>query len=227
MTVRAPHSSTVRQAVLVSDELGSWSPLDPDEVARLLHGAEVPWWIAGGWAIDLHLGRQTRPHEDVDVLVLRPHLPRLREQLAGWDLHAADPPGTLRPWPVDEELPPGVHDVWCRPAPAADWCLQLMVDDLADGAGGGEGEWVYRRDPRVHRPWRTLSGPASDAQRAVLAPEVQLFHKSADPRTKDEDDFALTVGELDGPRRAWLIEALQLTDTRHPWIGQLQSAASV
>ncbi|MEW1960630.1 amino acid transporter [Kineococcus sp. NPDC059986] len=217
----------------MSNELGSWSPLDADEVARLLGGAEVPWWIAGGWAIDLHLGRQTRPHEDIDVLVLRPHLPQLREQLSEWDLHVADPPGTLRPWPVSEELPSGVHDVWCRPTPGDDWCLQLMIDDLADDhrdEGGDEvsdeRDWVYRRDLRIRRNWRTLSGPASIVQRAVLAPEVQLLYKSADPRAKDEDDFALTAGALDDSRRAWLIQALQLTDTTHPWIVQLRYAAS-
>jgi hypothetical protein len=44
-------------------------------------GVEVPigalrpfsghWWIAGGWAVDLFLGEQTRVHDDVDVAVLR------------------------------------------------------------------------------------------------------------------------------------------------------------
>jgi len=199
--------------------------MDPDEVAHLLSGAGVPWWIAGGWAIDLHLGRRTRQHEDIDVLVLRPHLPRLREQLAGWDLHAADPPGTLRPWLVTEELPRGVHDVWCRPNPDADWCLQLVVDDLVDG-GGGEQEWVYRRDARIHRPWRTLSGPASSPQRGVLAPEVQLLYKSTTPRAKDEADFAQMAVALDSSQRTWLIEALQLSEGMNPWIGQLRAVVS-
>jgi len=200
--------------------------MDPDDVADLLRRADVPWWIAGGWAIDLHLGRRTRQHDDVDVLVLRPHLPRLREQLAGWDLHAADPPGTLRPWPVAEDLPLGVHDIWCRPAPTANWCLQLMVDDLADGGGGGEQEWVYRRDARVRRAWRTLSGPASSPQRGVLTPEVQLLYKSTSPRAKDEADIAHTVGALDSSQRTWLTEALQLTDGTHLWLEQLRAAAS-
>jgi len=199
--------------------------MNPDEVAHLLRRAGVPWWIAGGWAIDLHLGRRTREHEDIDVLVLRPHLPRLREQLAGWDLYAADPPGTLRPWPVTEELPLGVHDIWCRPTPTADWCLQVMVDDLVDGGSGNEPEWVYRRDARVRRAWRTLSGPASSPQRGVLAPDVQLLYKSSTPRAKDEADFAHTVGALNSSQRTWLAEALQLTAATHPWIEQLRALA--
>ncbi len=199
--------------------------MDPDDVVHVLRRAEVPWWIAGGWAIDLHLGRRTRTHEDIDVLVLRPHLPRLREQLAGWDLHAADPPGTLRPWPVTEELPLSVHDIWCRPTPTADWSLQLMVDDLVDDGTGGQQEWVYRRDARIRRAWRTLRGPASNSQRGVLAPEVQLLYKSTGPRAKDEADFRQIAGVLSSSERGWLIGALQLTDAQHPWIGQLRALA--
>ena len=38
--------------------------------------------IAGGWALDLALGRQTRAHEDVDVAVLRSEHEQLREFFA-------------------------------------------------------------------------------------------------------------------------------------------------
>ncbi len=31
----------------------------------------VPWWIAGGWALDLFAGDQSRPHKDLDVGILR------------------------------------------------------------------------------------------------------------------------------------------------------------
>ena len=86
------------------EALGEWEPLSVEAVTELLRGIDARWWIAGGWALDLHLGRQTRPHHDIDVLVLREDLPGVRERLRGWDLHAADPPGAgrLRPWPEDE-----------------------------------------------------------------------------------------------------------------------------
>ena len=32
------------------------------------HGMQV--WVNGGWGIDALLGRQTRPHKDLDVLML-------------------------------------------------------------------------------------------------------------------------------------------------------------
>jgi hypothetical protein len=41
-------------------------------------------------------------HSDLVILVLRRDHALVRDQLRDWDVHAADPPGTLRPWPVGE-----------------------------------------------------------------------------------------------------------------------------
>lgn len=194
-----------------------WAPLPPDALPSLLAGVDAPWWLAGGWAIDAFLGRVTRVHEDTDVLVLRRDLPAFREALSAWDVHAADPPGTLRPWPAGEVLPARVHDVWCRPSPSAPWALQLMVDDTS-----GE-DWVYRRDPRLRRPLGSLSGPASDPSRRVLAPEVQLLQKSKGRRLKDEADFALAAPALSPAARGWLQDALDLVSPGHDWVAALRA----
>ena len=42
------------------DRLDDWAPWTPKEVAERLKDVTVPWYVAGGWAIDLFLGRQTR-----------------------------------------------------------------------------------------------------------------------------------------------------------------------
>lgn len=86
-------------------DLGSWEPLSPREVSAALGGMPRPWWIAGGWAIDLHLGQETRAHADTDVLVLRDDQLEVQRRLVGWDLQAADPPGTLRPWSRERSYP--------------------------------------------------------------------------------------------------------------------------
>src|SRR5436309_9760576 len=54
------------------------------EVARLMRGFPRPWYIAGGWAIDIFLGRETREHDDIDVSVLRNDQAKLRTHLAAW-----------------------------------------------------------------------------------------------------------------------------------------------
>ncbi len=192
-----------------------WSPLAPDALPALLGGVDAPWWLAGGWAVDAFVGRVTRVHEDTDVLVLRRDQAAFRAALAHWDVHAADPPGTLRPWPVGETLPPEVHDVWCRPTPSSPWALQLMIDDT-DGE-----DWVYRRDTRLRRPVSSLAGPASDSARLVLAPEVQLLQKSKGRRPKDEADFATAEPALSLSARAWLRDALDLVSPGHDWAASL------
>ncbi|MGH9027589.1 MAG: nucleotidyltransferase domain-containing protein, partial [Acidimicrobiia bacterium] len=45
--------------------LWAWEPLRPTDLRGLLADLRATWWIAGGWALDLFLGRQTRTHEDL------------------------------------------------------------------------------------------------------------------------------------------------------------------
>lgn len=192
-----------------------WEPMDPAEVTEHLRALSDPWWIAGGWAIDLHLGHQTREHDDTDVLILREHQVALQQALQGWDLHAADPPGSLRPWRTGEILPTHVHDVWCRRTPESPWCLQIMLDRALDGV------WIYRRDERIRRPVDELAGPASDANRRVLAPEIQLLQKSKARRPKDELDFLAVLPSLSATQRGWLAASLAVVSPDHPWLTDL------
>lgn len=174
-----------------------WDPLTPAEVARLFAGAEVPWWIAGGYAIELAAGRPLREHGDIDVLLLRRDQLAAQLVLAGWEWWAADPPGSLRPWLPGEILPPGVHDIWCRQSAADPWRLQLMLDE-SDGD-----DWVSRRDPRVRRGLAEITRRTADGI-PYLAPEVQLFYKAEAPREKDLADFDAALPLLSAEQRAWL-----------------------
>jgi lincosamide nucleotidyltransferase A/C/D/E len=49
---------------------------------RTLADGGVRCWVMGGWGVDALLGRQTRPHKDLDVLVAVDDLVRLHELLA-------------------------------------------------------------------------------------------------------------------------------------------------
>ena len=40
-------------------------------------------WIDGGWGVDALLGEQTRPHEDLDIVIQQHDLPQLRTLLEG------------------------------------------------------------------------------------------------------------------------------------------------
>lgn len=46
--------------------------ISPDELAAIasaLDESGIRWWVTGGWGVDLLLGRQTRPHNDVDIWI--------------------------------------------------------------------------------------------------------------------------------------------------------------
>jgi hypothetical protein len=200
---------------MAGDELGPWDPMRPEEAVAEFGTWTVPWWLAGGWSIDLLLGHQSREHGDLDVLVLRRDQAQVREHLRDWDVHAAGLPEKLRPGPVGETLPPDVHDVWCRRTPSSPWTFQLMIDDT-DGD-----DWLFRRDHRVRRPIGSLTGRASTAAIAVLTPDVQLLYKSKGLREKDIADFRAVVPHLSGAEREWLHTALDLVSPGHTWAAAL------
>ncbi len=62
---------------------------DAIKIYRLLAANDIPIWLTGGWGIDALLGEQTRPHKDLDVLMLLDDVVRLRELLGrdGYQLH--------------------------------------------------------------------------------------------------------------------------------------------
>jgi lincosamide nucleotidyltransferase A/C/D/E len=51
------------------------------EVLGRLDEAGITWWVHGGWGVDALLGRETRPHDDLDLAVDRAHIERLEATL--------------------------------------------------------------------------------------------------------------------------------------------------
>ena len=184
-------------------------------VAELLEGLTVPWWIAGGCAIDLFVGRQLRPHGDTDVLIRRDDQLRLQDHLAGWDLHRATYPG-LEPWGTGEYLAGRYRDIWCRHTPDAAWCLQVMLLDTEDD------HWVFKRDPTIRGPLADLGRVSPDGV-PYLAPEIQLLYKARpETQAKGQIDFEAARPLLDAAPGNWLLAALRKRfPDGHPWITAL------
>jgi len=196
-----------------------WQPWSPQQVAALFARLPAPWWIAGGWAIDLFLGRQTREHEDIDVQILRRDQHVVRAFLDTWDVQAALPPPRDEAWPFrtwhhGEVLDPAIHDIWCRPTPTQPWALQLMIADTRDDW------WLFRRTPAIARALAAVGGISAEGI-PYLAPEIQLLYKAKTPRQKDEADFVETLPALSQERRRWLMTGLTMVHPQHPWLDLL------
>ena len=192
-----------------------WRPLTVPEVAALLRDVAFPWWVAGGYAIELAAGRPVRPHADIDVLLLRRDQLAAHALLAGWDCWVADPPGRLRVWPAGETLPLTAHDIWCRESPHGPWRLQLMLDDARGD------RWVSRRDARVSLPIADIGARTPDGV-PYLRPEIQLYNKARARRPRDEADLAVALPRLSADRRRWLRWAIMTVyGDDHPWLIEL------
>lgn len=194
--------------------MSSGDPFAPvHQVAAVLSDYPKPWFIAGGWAIDLHLGRATRDHEDVDVGILRRDQRDLRAFLAGWDFEKVEE-GRRMPWRQGQWLNLPVHEVRARPPSGAPREIEFLFNEARVD------EWIYRRDARIERP---LSKARLVTRSGIpyMAPGIVLLYKAKDPTPKDRADFEAVRPRLRFTHRLWLRGALETVHPGHPWIARL------
>jgi hypothetical protein len=199
-------------SLVARGERGGWDPLNPNEVAEVMKQAGMPWWVSGGWAIDLCIGHQTRPHDDIDIGVFRSDQQMVQDLFAVCDVAVASH-GRLRPWRAGQRLETPDNDLWIRDRPDGPWRIQVMLND-----GGGD-MWISRRDPTIRVRY-------DDAIRVVngipfLAPHLQLLFKASAPRPKDDADFAAAIGCLTPMERSWLANHIRDLDPGHAWLSRL------
>ena len=193
-------------------------PPEIHAVAAALRDLDAPWAVAGGWALDLALGRVTRAHADVDVALFREDQDALRAALPAWDF-AAVVGGRMTPWERGVRLELPVHEVHARtPTGVPLFALEFLLNER-DGV-----DWAYRRDPSVRLPLARALRPGFGGVR-VLAPEIVLLYKSRAPRPADEADFVAARPLLDAEGRAWLRAALLRARPDHPWAAALAPRA--
>ncbi len=192
-----------------------WDALSPEGVRTLFDGFGAPWWIAGGWAIDLFLGRQTREHGDIDVAVLRGDQQRLQEHLAPWDVHVAHD-GELTPWAAGDWLVAPRWQFWVRRDADAAWAFEVFLEDSCDG------EWLFRRDASIALPLERF-GAVSTEGIPIIAPEIALLYKAATraPEERNAQDFDAAAPALDAGARAWLRGAVGALYPGHAWLPRL------
>ena len=71
--------------------LWEYEEFDAPRLLEVMADFNAPWWVAGGWALDLWMERETRPHQDVDVAILRGDQQKLYRSLSQWELYYAAP----------------------------------------------------------------------------------------------------------------------------------------
>lgn len=181
-----------------------------DEILQLFGTYPRPYWVAGGWALDLYAGRVRREHEDVDVLVLARDLPVVAETF-GEDLLVEDQAtDQTRPWRAGEPLRPGPDVI-------------LLADGVQLLLAASEGDdWVYHRGRgAIRRPLAEVTERAPNGM-PYLAPELVLLFKANGDREKDDADFHDVAGQLEPERARWLRQRLEQRRPDHSWLDTLR-----
>ena len=181
---------------------GRWDPLEPGQVAELLGGSGVRWWVTGGRAA--RIGAAPRRHEDTDVALSRSGLGELREALSGWHLWEANS-GALRPLLPGLPAAEGCEQLWLRRDAEHPWRLDLQLDRSDE-------EWVFKRDTSIRLPWPRAQQTVDGVR--YLRPEIALLYKARLDRPKDRADLAAAA--LDADARAWLAGNLERLG-HHEW----------
>jgi hypothetical protein len=183
-----------------------------DRVAAAMRPVEIWWAVAGGWAIDLWLGHQTRDHHDIEVVARRDDQTAAWDSLHNdWELSCIDPPNDgWRPWRRCEHLePPSFQAKAHGPPLEFDIFLESTSNDT----------WIFRRDGRVQRSIHEVTIVSSGVP--IVDPAVQLLYmaKSEDP--KNQHDFEVARPALEPGSSEWLRSALAVAHPGHRWLAQL------
>lgn len=188
----------------------------PRKVFKLLAGFEKPWFVAGGWAIDLYLKRVTRDHEDIEIAIFRCDQLMLRNYLKGWEFKKVIPEPKMHSelWKEDEWLDLPIHEIHAENKDSDLSHLEILLNESSND------EWRFRRNPNITRPLSVL-GLRSENDIPFLSPEIVLLYKAKNPNPRDEADFKNVLKTLKQEPREWLKQAVQTCYPEHSWIDVL------
>jgi hypothetical protein len=184
-----------------------------DAVAKAMRRFPHPWWVAGGWAVDLFAGRVTREHGDIEIGAFRDTQRALHAHLRQFNLFKAVE-AEFVPWDAGEDIVLPEFQIQATHASLPGGELQVFLDDRVGD------RWICRRNPEITRPVGEVTFAARGVR--ILRPEIQLLFKAKHHELpKNEQDFALVIPLLAVEQRTWLRDVIAATHPGHPWIARL------
>jgi len=189
---------------------------EPLKVFKLLAGFKKHWFVAGGWAIDLFLGKVTREHEDIEIVIFRCDQLTLRDYLKDWEFKKVIPVPKMHTelWKENEWLDLPVHEIHAQNSNSDLPHLEILVNESSGD------EWRFRRNPNITRSISML-GTRSQNGIPFLNPEIILLYKAKNPNPQDEADFKNVRKILGQEPRGWLKQAVKVCYPGHQWLETL------
>ena len=188
---------------------------DVKGVAEVMNDYPKPWFVCGGWAIQLFNPDLPREHESIEIGVFRSDQAELREQLVGWWLEKIGRTETGAgwvEWQTDEQLVLPTHQARAiNPLSNAPEEFAIFLSE------GTPGQWQSRRHPGLSRPIDEVVIRSIDGI-PYLAPEIQLLYKAKYHRPKDEHDFKAAMALMSPEQKTWLAKMLEKYHPGDPWL---------
>src|SRR5690242_18933831 len=178
-----------------------------------MRGYPGGWAVAGGWAIDLFVGRATRSHADVDIATFRRDQADLFTHLGVASVTKVRD-GVVSEWRAGETLVLPVHEVH------AAWPDGTSTEFLLNECDADT--WIFRRDARVRLPLARAIRRRGGIP--YLTPEIALLYKSNDLSAKNEGDLAVALTRMSPEQVGWLRTAIALGTPDHAWLERLTPA---
>lgn len=174
----------------------------------VMESFERPWFVAGGWTIDLAVNEVTREHKDIDICIFREDAEYTINYFSDWDIQVAIP-GEHRLEKVNQlldiELPR--------------YCLHLFqgkkfLEILLTEQSGKEVIFRKNRDLRMNiNDFSKQNGNLS-----FVNPAWQLLFKSLSTREEDEHDFKIYINKVnDHESKKWLFKSIKAVNGNQEW----------
>lgn len=182
------------------------------DIESLMASFEKPWFIAGGWTIDLAVGEVTRSHKDMDICIFREDLEYALYFFKDWDINVAIP-GEHRLKPVrhlgDVELPR-----YCLHLFKGSEFLEILLTERVHE------QVIFRKDRTVTMHFDDFA--TGSLPRPYVNPAWQLLFKSLHTRPEDEHDFRVYLERSeDRQSKAWLLENMIRVGGNKQWVDAL------
>jgi len=180
-------------------------------INKLMENFKWSWFIAGGWAIDLHIGKESRIHKDIEIAIFRKDQLKLKNYLQDWEFKKVIS-GKFHPWEnVYLELP--THEIHAVNELNKDEMEVLLNETNGD-------KWKFRREMSISSPIKEIYSYTVEGV-PYLNPEIVLLYKVKNTREKDHQDFMTVKDYLNPQQRRWLSDAIQIHEPQHVWLKHL------
>ncbi len=176
-----------------------------------LKGYDGFWCVAGGWAIDMFINRQTRSHEDLEIVVLRNDYENLYQHFKKFSplkIVTGEGEPVFVPWD-GSEIEDEVIQLRLKPIDYVEFDLLLTPS--------AQNNWICRRNESIQRPLNEVVVRSIEGL-PLLAPEIVLLFKAKYVREKDAQDFKNVYPKLSNEAKIWFQKNLKIIHPNHDWL---------